>query len=78
VEGEDLMTRTELAMGSAISIAVIVAGVLSATWVDRHYATTAAQTPSTSSAACVTADGSWKNWVWANVPMLSPKCDRER
>jgi len=18
--------------------------------------------------------GSWKNWVWANVPMLSPKC----
>jgi hypothetical protein len=25
--------------------------------------------------ACVDADGSWKNWPWANVPMLSPKCE---
>jgi hypothetical protein len=69
------MTRTELAMGSATFIAVIAAGFLSATWVDRHYAAaTVDKAPSASSTACVGADGSWKNWVWANVPMLSPKC----
>ena len=78
------MTRTELATGSATFIAVAAAGWLSATALDRHFAAAvdndlasgdrnqAAQTPS--STACVGADGSWKNWVWANVPMLSPKC----
>jgi hypothetical protein len=74
-------------MGTATFIAVIAAGLSSATWIDRHYAATAAeqplapddiQTPSNSSAACVAADGSWKNWVWANVPMLSPKCAPDR
>jgi hypothetical protein len=35
-------------------------------------------TPSPSSVACVGADGTWKNWVWANVPMLSPKCSGDR
>jgi hypothetical protein len=78
------MTRAELAVGTATFVAVIAAGWLSVTSVDRHYAavdnnlTSAdrhdAQPPSASSAACVGADGSWKNWVWANVPMLSPKC----
>jgi hypothetical protein len=69
------MTRTELATGSATFIAVIVAGFLSVMWVDRHYGAAAElQAPSASSAACVGADGSWKNWIWANVPMLSPKC----
>lgn len=75
------MTRTKLAMGSATFLAVIVAGLLSAIWVERHYAEAdrhAGQTPSASQAACVTADGSWKNWVWANVPMLSPKCAPDR
>jgi hypothetical protein len=71
------MTRTELAMGSATFLVVITAGLLSSTRVDRHYSKAAPpdQAPSTSSAACVGADGSWKNWVWANVPMLSPKCE---
>ncbi|THD53730.1 MAG: hypothetical protein E8A46_10110 [Bradyrhizobium sp.] len=75
------MTRTELAMGTATFVAVIAAGWLSVASVDRHYAADEtfadrhdAQPPSASSAACVGADGSWKNWVWANVPMLSPKC----
>jgi hypothetical protein len=78
------MTRAELAMGTATFVAVIAAGFVSVTSVDRHYSaidnnlTSAdrpdAQPPSASSAACVDADGSWKNWVWANVPMLSPKC----
>ena len=81
------MTRTELAMGTAMFVAVIAAGFLSATSVDRHYAAAVdrtlanrhdAQAPSASSAACVGADGSWKNWVWANVPMLSPKCPPDR
>jgi hypothetical protein len=66
------MTRRTFAMGSATFLAVIIAGFLSAAWVDRHYATTAGAVPSAS--ACVGKDGSWKNWIWANVPMLSPKC----
>ena len=82
------MTRTEFAMGSAVFLAVIVAGTASVKCLDRHFAaekvaappvssaapSTSSATPSTSSAACVGKDGSWKNWVWANVPMLSPKC----
>jgi hypothetical protein len=66
------MNPTRLAWGSATFIAVIVAGFLSAVWADRHFATDAAE--STSASACVGDDGSWKNWIWANVPMLSPKC----
>ena len=81
------MTRSEWATGSAIFIAIAAAGWLSAAAVDRHFAVAAidngaasgnqneAQTPS--STACVNADGSWKNWVWGNVPMLSPKCPGE-
>jgi hypothetical protein len=80
------MTRTELAMGSATFVAVIAAGFLSATAVDRHYAAAVErnlasgdrQSAEIPTAACVDADGSWKNWVWANVPMLSPKCAAER
>jgi len=70
------MTRTEFATGSGVFLAVAVAGFFSAARVDRHYAKAAlpAQATPTSSAACVGADGSWKNWVWANVPMLSPPC----
>jgi hypothetical protein len=75
------MTRTELATGAAAFIAVAAAGWLSAASLDRHFATidtrdrNAVQTPP--STACVGVDGSWKNWVWANVPMLSPKCAAE-
>jgi hypothetical protein len=73
------MTRRELAMGSVTFLAVIALGFVSATSVDRHYAAATAempsQTPSASSSACVSADGSWKNWVWENVPTLSPKCE---
>ncbi len=76
MEGEERMTRTEFAIGSAIFFAVGAAGFLSAASVNRHYA--AELTPLASSAACVAADGSWKNWVWANVPMLAPKCVPDR
>jgi len=83
------MTRNELARGSAVFLAVAAAGFLSVRPIDRHYAndrpsiaantppdvsTDAKKAPSTSGTACVGEDGSWKNWVWANVPMLSPKC----
>jgi len=67
------MRQNSFAIGSATFLIIFIAGFLSATWADRHYANGAAQTPPTST-ACVTEDGSWKNWVWANVPMLSPKC----
>jgi hypothetical protein len=67
------VTRREFAAGAAIFLIAIIAGLLSAATVERRYAAAPAQVPSTSS-ACVAEDGSWKNWVWANVPMLSPKC----
>jgi hypothetical protein len=67
------MTRREIAMGSVTFLAAIALGAPSAVWVARHYAAT--DTPSGSASACVTGDGSWKNWVWANVPALSPKCE---
>jgi hypothetical protein len=70
------MTRTEFATGSAAFLAVAVAGSVSTAWVDRHFVAASVAVPPVSSAACVGADGSWKNWVWANVPMLSPKCER--
>jgi hypothetical protein len=78
------MTRTELATGSATFLAVAAAGWLSATSLDRHFAAAAVDSTlasgdrnQTLTPACVGADGSWKNWVWANVPMLSPKCAAE-
>jgi hypothetical protein len=75
------VTRNELAKGSAVFLAVAAAGFLSVRSVDPHdaidppyVAADAKKTPSTSGTPCVGEDGSWKNWVWANVPMLSPKC----
>jgi hypothetical protein len=65
-------------MGSAMLVAAIAAGFPSATWIARHYAVDTEMAASVSSAACVAEDGSWKNWVWANVPALSPKCAPER
>jgi hypothetical protein len=68
------MTRAELATGTAVFLAVVIAGTASVKQVDRHFAAESVAAPSTSSPACVGEDGSWKNWVWANVPALSPKC----
>jgi hypothetical protein len=79
------MTRAELATGVATFLAVAAAGWLSATALDQHFAAIAVDKNLASGArneaaqthfstACVGADGSWKHWVWANVPMLSPPC----
>ena len=72
------MTRSELAMGSATFIAIMAAGFLSQRYLDRHFVAPKAPAPSTSSAACVDENGSWKNWPWPNVPALSPKCRPDR
>jgi hypothetical protein len=81
------MTRAEFAKGSATFLVVIVAGFLSEDYLDRHLASETdkkasssdgAEASSTSSAACVGKDGSWKNWPWSNVPILSPKCREDR
>jgi hypothetical protein len=84
------MNRAEFAKGSATFLVVIVAGLLSESYLDRHLAAAEtdkkaassddakASAPSTSSAACVGKDGSWKNWPWSNVPILSPKCREDR
>jgi hypothetical protein len=68
------MTGTEFATGSAVFLAVVIAGTASVKLIDRHFAAENAATTPISSGACVGEDGSWKNWVWANVPALSPKC----
>jgi hypothetical protein len=83
------MTRAEFAKGSATFLAVIVAGLLSEAYLDRYLP--AAETdkkatsdgaeapaPTTSPAACVDKDGSWKNWPWSNAPILSPRCGEDR
>jgi hypothetical protein len=84
------MTRAEFAKGTTTFVAVIVAGWLSETYLDRHLGareadkkvassdSTDASAPSTSSAAWVGRDGSWKHWPWSNVPILSPKCREDR
>jgi hypothetical protein len=82
------MTRTEFAKGSATFLVVIVAGLLSETYLDRHLAAAetdkkaassdSAEASTSSTSACVGKDGSWKNWPWSNVPILSPKCREAR
>ena len=84
------MTRAEFAKGTTTFVIVIVAGVLSEAYLDRHLAASEADkkaassdsadasASTTSSAACVGKDGSWKNWPWSNVPILSPKCREDR
>ena len=84
------MTRAEFAKGSATFLVVIVAGLFSEALLDRHLAASEtdkktassddaeAAAPTSPSAACVEKDGSWKNWPWSNVPILSPKCQEDR
>jgi hypothetical protein len=72
------MKLAEFAKGLATFLVVIAAGSLSTIYVDRHFARTgsdATAATSTTSAACVREDGSWKNWPYPNVPALSPKCE---
>ncbi|GLH78325.1 hypothetical protein SSBR45G_32340 [Bradyrhizobium sp. SSBR45G] len=69
----------EAIKGSAVVLAVIVAGYLSTTYVDHRFAVREAAShdtasPSPASSACVDDEGRWRNWPWANVPMLSPAC----
>jgi hypothetical protein len=85
------MTLAEFAKGTTTFVVVIVAGLLSEAYLDRHLAASepdrkaassdsgdASAPPSTSPGACVGKDGSWKNWPWSNVPILSPKCREDR
>lgn len=84
------MTRSEFLKGSAVLAVTLAAGVLSAPCVDRYVASVAPRAVAAGSepgprktevqqppAACVQADGSWKNWEWPNVPMLSPRCAQQ-
>jgi hypothetical protein len=76
------MTRSEFAKGSTTFLVVIVAGFLSTTHLDRHFAAAEIDkkdsAPSPSSSACVDQDGAWTNWPWPNLPTLSPKCGQDR
>jgi hypothetical protein len=66
------MQLRDLAKGSTIFLGVIIAFYVSTAYVDQRFAT---QLDTNSPAACVAEDGSWKNWLWPNVPALSPKCE---
>ena len=80
------MTRAEFAKGSATFLIVILAGIVSEIYLDRHFSATETDKAASgdsdnaeaSSPACVDQDGSWKNWSWSNVPILSPKCGEDR
>ena len=78
------MTLAEFAKGTTTFAVVIVAGLLSEAYLDRYLAASEADRKAAStdsadaSAACVKKDGSWKNWPWSNVPILSPKCREDR
>lgn len=83
------MTWKQVALGSLVFLMVTAAGILSEFYLDRSFAKTEiarnpASLPTESTAmpispgACVDADGSWKNWPWSNVPMLSPPCKDKR
>jgi hypothetical protein len=85
------MTRPEFLKGFAILATITGAAWLSMPYVDRYVeavapvkaaipdsqpkTTEAAETPPVT---CVQSDGSYKNWPWPNVPMLSPKCAPEK
>ena len=84
------MTRSQWAIGIATIVLTIIAGVMSFDYVNRRFPPkpapveqvteqdAKAQTdPSAAKppGACVERDGSWRNWSWPNVPMLSPKCE---
>lgn len=78
------MTWAEFAKGTATFLVVIVAGIMSEIYLDRYFTANetdkaaSSDSAEASSAACVDKDGSWKNWSWSNVPILSPKCREER
>jgi hypothetical protein len=62
------MARNEFIKGTAVFILVFVVGFLTNNSVNQYFAVIAGQ-----KSACV-RNGSWHNWSWSNVPMLSPKC----
>ena len=85
------MTRSEFLKGIAVFAVIIAAAWLSMPYADRYVEKVSplkaalpdsqAKTPDTAEAppaACVQPDGSYKNWPWPNVPMLSPKCPPEK
>ena len=73
----------------AAFLVMVVAGYFLGTYLDQRFTSDDAYDQATSydraeaplltptAAACVGNDGSWKNWPWPNVPMLSPKCDED-
>jgi hypothetical protein len=82
------MTIPEWTQGIVTTAIVIVAGVISFSYVNQRFpppsiererpaaSSTAKPDDATINAAgpCVAADGSWKNWPFPNVPMLAPEC----
>jgi hypothetical protein len=62
------MARNEFIKGTAVFVLVFIVGFLSNNSVDQYFAVEAGQ-----KSACI-RNGSWHNWSWSNVPMLSPRC----
>jgi hypothetical protein len=84
------MTKPEVLKGSTIFAIIMAAAWLSMPYADRYVDAVApvkaaipGAPPNTPveappGAACIQADGSYKNWPWPNVPTLSPKCAPEK
>jgi hypothetical protein len=68
------MTGSQLLQGSLIFVAVIAVGALSINYVNRRFAGDN-RSPMTTATPCIAADGTWRHWTHANVPMLSPTCE---
>jgi len=84
------VTRSQWVIGIATIVLTIIAGIMSFDYVNRRFPQKSAPTepaaaqddkeradpaPVKPPGACVERDGSWRNWSWPNVPMLSPKCE---
>ncbi|MET0970042.1 MAG: hypothetical protein ABWY18_12620 [Tardiphaga sp.] len=78
------LTTAQWLQGGATFAAVGLAGMVSIQAVNQRFAANEPRQVETGksdpaahdpAAPCIAADGTWRNWSQANVPMLSPKCE---
>ncbi len=69
------MTRTELATGIAVTVLIVLAGLVATPYVNGRIPAPLLEPPSADS--CIDTGSRWKNWSWPNVPWLSPPCKQD-
>jgi hypothetical protein len=70
------MTRGQFAIGTAVSMLIVVAAFVTTRYVNARI-TDQATTEQPSASPCIDTGSRWKNWSWPNVPWLSPPCKQE-